>query len=91
MIYFDNAATSWPKPPGVVEAMVNFMEAVGANPGRAAHRRAVEAGMSAGPGAPLSVRADADMEARIRIPTVRQPVLPLKIEDIVESNDGGDS
>jgi len=44
MIYFDNAATSWPKPPGVVEAMVRFTEEVGANPGRAAHRRAVEAG-----------------------------------------------
>jgi len=44
MIYFDNAATSWPKPPGVAEAMVYFMEAVGANPGRAAHRLAVDAG-----------------------------------------------
>ena len=44
MIYFDNAATSWPKPPGVVEAMVHFMEEVGANPGRAAHRQAVESG-----------------------------------------------
>lgn len=44
MIYFDNAATSWPKPPGVVEAMVRFMEAIGANPGRAAHRQAVESG-----------------------------------------------
>lgn len=44
MIYFDNAATSWPKPPGVAEAMVHFMEAVGANPGRAAHHQAVESG-----------------------------------------------
>jgi cysteine desulfurase/selenocysteine lyase len=44
MIYFDNAATSWPKPPGVAEAMVRFLEAVGANPGRAAHRLAVESG-----------------------------------------------
>lgn len=44
MIYFDNAATSWPKPPAVAEAMVHFMEAVGANPGRAAHRQAVESG-----------------------------------------------
>jgi cysteine desulfurase family protein len=43
-IYFDNAATSWPKPPGVTEAMVHFLNEVGANPGRAAHRRAVEAG-----------------------------------------------
>jgi cysteine desulfurase family protein len=44
MIYFDNAATSWPKPPGVAEAMAHFMEAVGANPGRAAHRRAIQSG-----------------------------------------------
>jgi cysteine desulfurase/selenocysteine lyase len=44
MIYFDNAATSWPKPPGVAQAMVHFLEEVGANPGRAAHRRALESG-----------------------------------------------
>jgi cysteine desulfurase family protein len=44
MIYFDNAATSWPKPPGVIEAMVHFLKAVGANPGRAAHQRAIESG-----------------------------------------------
>ncbi len=44
MIYLDNAATSWPKPPGVAQAMVHFMEEVGANPGRAAHRLAVESG-----------------------------------------------
>ena len=44
MIYFDNAATSWPKPPGVAEAMVHFIEDVGANPGRSGHRLSVEAG-----------------------------------------------
>ncbi len=44
MIYFDNAATSWPKPPGVAEAMTHFLNEVGANPGRAAHRRAVASG-----------------------------------------------
>ncbi len=44
MVYFDNAATSWPKPPGVAEAMVRFLNYVGANPGRAGHRMAVEAG-----------------------------------------------
>ncbi len=44
MIYLDNAATSWPKPPGVAEAMTHFVTEVGANPGRAGHRRAVEAG-----------------------------------------------
>jgi cysteine desulfurase/selenocysteine lyase len=44
MIYFDNAATSWPKPPGVAEAMVHFVNDVGANPGRSAHRLAVDSG-----------------------------------------------
>jgi cysteine desulfurase/selenocysteine lyase len=42
MIYFDNAATSWPKPPGVARAMVHFLNEVGANPGRSAHRLSVE-------------------------------------------------
>lgn len=40
----DNAATSWPKPPGVAEAMTNFMNNIGANPGRSGHRLSVEAG-----------------------------------------------
>jgi cysteine desulfurase family protein len=44
MIYLDNAATSWPKPPEVARAMVRFLDEVGANPGRAGHRLAVEAG-----------------------------------------------
>ncbi len=44
MIYFDNAATSFPKPPGVTEAMVRFLSEVGANPGRSGHRRSAEAG-----------------------------------------------
>ena len=42
MIYFDNAATSWPKPHGVAEAMLHFLNDVGANPGRSAHRLSVE-------------------------------------------------
>ncbi|MDI7276308.1 MAG: aminotransferase class V-fold PLP-dependent enzyme [Anaerolineae bacterium] len=43
MIYLDNAASGWPKPPEVVEAMVHFMREIGANPGRSGHRLAVEA------------------------------------------------
>ncbi len=43
MIYLDNAASGWPKPPEVLQAMAYFMEHVGANPGRSGHRLAVEA------------------------------------------------
>jgi cysteine desulfurase / selenocysteine lyase len=43
MIYFDNPATSWPKPPQVKEAMNRFMEEVGANPGRSGHFLSIEA------------------------------------------------
>jgi len=43
MIYLDNAATSWPKPPQVKEAMVKFMDEIGANPGRSGHSLSIEA------------------------------------------------
>ena len=43
MIYFDNAATSFPKPPQVAEAMARFLAEDAANPGRAGHRMAVRA------------------------------------------------
>lgn len=43
MIYFDNAATSWPKPPEVKEAMVRFIDEIGANPGRSGHWLSIEA------------------------------------------------
>jgi len=43
MIYFDNPATTWPKPPQVKEAMNRFMEEVGANPGRSGHFRSIDA------------------------------------------------
>ena len=42
-IYFDNAATSWPKPPAVAETMTRFLAKDAANPGRAGHRMAVAA------------------------------------------------
>lgn len=44
IIYFDNAATSFPKPEEVTQAMVHFSREVGASPGRSAHRLAIEAG-----------------------------------------------
>ncbi|RUS48791.1 aminotransferase class V-fold PLP-dependent enzyme [Cohnella sp. AR92] len=42
-IYLDNAATSWPKPPSVWEAMERTMREAAANPGRGSHRMAVQA------------------------------------------------
>ncbi len=43
MIYLDNAATSFPKPEPVFRGMDAFARTSAANPGRSAHRRAVEA------------------------------------------------
>lgn len=44
VIYFDNAATSYPKPFQVPQAMDNFLRSRSANPGRGGHRMALEAG-----------------------------------------------
>ncbi|MEM9882822.1 MAG: aminotransferase class V-fold PLP-dependent enzyme [Planctomycetota bacterium] len=43
MIYLDNAATSFPKAPGVGAAAAAFIASDAANPGRAGHRMAVAA------------------------------------------------
>ncbi|MFC2060514.1 aminotransferase class V-fold PLP-dependent enzyme [Chloroflexota bacterium] len=43
MIYLDNAATSWPKPPEVPKAMVDVLEHAGGNPGRSGHRLSIAA------------------------------------------------
>jgi len=44
LIYLDNAATSFPKPEAVIQAMTAFMREVGGNPGRSGHRLSIEAG-----------------------------------------------
>ena len=43
-IYFDNAATSWPKPDGMIKAMIDFNSSIGANPGRSGHRMSIDSG-----------------------------------------------
>ncbi len=43
MIYLDNAATSFPKPPEAVEALNRFVLHVGGNPGRSGHTLSVDA------------------------------------------------
>lgn len=42
-VYLDNAATSWPKPETVYQAVDRFMREVGATPGRGGHWREEEA------------------------------------------------
>jgi selenocysteine lyase/cysteine desulfurase len=44
MIYLDNAATSFPKPKQVINAVAHYFNEIGGNPGRAAHAPAREAG-----------------------------------------------
>ena len=43
MIYFDNAATTFPKPPEVTRAVAEHMRSRGGNPGRGAHPLALAA------------------------------------------------
>ncbi|MGA2003748.1 MAG: aminotransferase class V-fold PLP-dependent enzyme [Terriglobales bacterium] len=44
LIYFDNAATVWPKPEGVYRFMDHFYRTQGVNPGRSGYDLAIEAG-----------------------------------------------
>ncbi|WP_322923293.1 aminotransferase class V-fold PLP-dependent enzyme [Paenibacillus campi] len=43
IVYLDHAATSWPKPPAVLEAVQQALAHESANPGRGSHRMAVQA------------------------------------------------
>jgi len=45
MIYFDNAATTWPKPKAVMDSVDTAIKRFGANPGRSGHGMAMETGM----------------------------------------------
>jgi cysteine desulfurase family protein len=45
MIYLDNAATSWPKPPGVARAVSNTLTRGMGNPGRTNHRLSMDAAL----------------------------------------------
>lgn len=43
VIYLDNAASTWPKPHRVKEAMVECLDQYAANPGRGSHQMAIQA------------------------------------------------
>jgi len=42
-VYLDHAATSWPKPPGVLAAIEEYFANAGGNTGRSGHRRSIAA------------------------------------------------
>ena len=44
LIYFDNAATTFPKPVETLEAMARCLREAGGSPGRSGHRLSIEAG-----------------------------------------------
>lgn len=43
IIYFDNAATSWPKPDNVIKEIKNYFENIGGSPGRSGHKMSINA------------------------------------------------
>src|SRR5687768_11308759 len=43
-LYMDHAATSFPKPPGVLEAINRYATQLGASPGRGGYAESLEAG-----------------------------------------------
>lgn len=44
LIYLDNAATTFPKAPGVKEAVIDFLDNIGASSGRSGHSLSIESG-----------------------------------------------
>ncbi len=43
MIYLDNAATSYPKPPNTIPCLTDYLEKAAGNPGRSGHRLSIAA------------------------------------------------
>jgi hypothetical protein len=39
----------------------------------------------------MSPPTTAELDAKIHLPTIRQPVIPLRIDDIVEAGNGEDT
>ncbi|RMH24914.1 MAG: aminotransferase class V-fold PLP-dependent enzyme [Planctomycetota bacterium] len=68
LLYLDNAATSWPKPPEVVRAMCDFLEHHAGNPGRGGHRLAREA-------AATVEKARSTLAALINAPCAKRVIL----------------
>lgn len=90
MIYFDNAATSFPKAPGVSGAMTKFLAEDAANPGRAGHRMAVAAErMLDGVRLKLARLFDADDPHRMVFALNGTDALNMAIKGVLAPGDNG--
>ncbi len=78
VIYLDNAATSWPKPPSVGGSMADFLELHAGNPGRGGHRLAREA-------AEPAERVRELLAERLGVPAVERVVLSHGCTDAVNT------
>src|SRR6185312_13412438 len=88
MIYLDNAATSWPKPDSVRQAIGEALDQYGANPGRSSHQMAIQtAEMIFRTRASLARLINADVPERIAFCTNATDALNLAIFGLVRSGD----
>lgn len=89
LIYFDNASTSFPKAPGVTEAMRRFLDEDAANPGRAGHRMAIAAEqMLDGVRLKLARMFDADDPQRMVFTLNGTDALNIAIKGVLGSGGG---
>lgn len=88
MIYFDNAATSWPKPESVYKAIDRCLREVGANPGRSGHHMSIEAErVVLGARSNLCELFNIEDEARIVLAFNTTDALNLAIKGILRPGD----
>jgi len=88
MIYFDNAATSWPKPETVSQEMTRFLMTDAANPGRASHRMAIASQrMLEDVRAKLTRFIDADNPQRMVLTLNGTDALNMAIKGVVTEGD----
>ena len=88
MIYLDNAATSWPKPESVRQAIVEALDQYGANPGRSSHQMAIQtAEMIYRTRAGLARLVNGDSPERIAFCTNATDALNLAIFGLVRPGD----
>jgi cysteine desulfurase/selenocysteine lyase len=87
-LYLDNAATSWPKPPEVLQAWRHAAEEVGATAGRGAYRAAVDAEAIRSRARAAAARLLGGVDpARVALPAGCTLALNMALHGLVRSGD----